>query len=269
MTTIPLDAHNPGPMTGRGNHTYLLFGDAGDAALLDAGVGDPRHLESIDRELAARETTLGRVLATHGHRDHVEGAPLLARRHPSAVFAKFPWPQEDARWDVLWSPLADGDSIAIGGETLTVLHTPGHSPDHVSFWHEPTGAAFTGDLVIGGSSVMIHSSRGGSLTEYLASLERLIGLQPKTLFPAHGPVINDPADALTRSIEHRRARERQVIQALRSGRATVQAIAESVYDALDPALMPAAAENVRAHLEKLKAEGQAFCQDERWSLQPQ
>jgi glyoxylase-like metal-dependent hydrolase (beta-lactamase superfamily II) len=263
---ILLDAHNPGPMTGSGNHTYLLLGQGGDAALVDAGVGHPRHLDSLDRELQDRQAALTRVLATHGHGDHVAGAPVLARHYPLASFAKFPWPEEDSRYDVAWHTLAEGDAIAAGGTTLTVLHTPGHSPDHVAFWHEATRTVFTGDLVIGSGSVMIHSSRGGSLIQYLASLERLIRLRPTTLLPAHGPVIDDPIAVLTWSIEHRRMREQQIVQALHEGRTTIAAITESVYDGLDPAFLAAATENVRAHLEKLKAERRAFCEHEHWRI---
>jgi Beta-lactamase associated winged helix domain len=61
-------------------------------------------------------------------------------------------------------------------------------------------------------------------------------------------------------------RERQVVDALRAGHATVEAIAESIYDGLDPALMAAARENVRAHLEKLRAEGTASVELDRWRL---
>src|SRR5437867_8861080 len=224
LITIRIHANNPGPMTGSGNHTYLLMG-AGDAAtLVDAGVGNAGHLASLDRKLREHGATLTRVLATHGHRDHVEGAPILARRHAGAVFAKFPWPEQDARDGIAWQPLVDGESVLVGDQTLTVLHTPGHSPDHVAFWHEATRIAFTGDLIIEGGSVMIHWSRGGSLSQYLASIARLIELRPATLFPAHGRVIKDPIAALTTSREHRRARERQVIAALREGHSSVAAI---------------------------------------------
>jgi len=61
-------------------------------------------------------------------------------------------------------------------------------------------------------------------------------------------------------------REDQVVAALAAGRATVQAIAESIYDDLDPALLPAARENVRAHLAKLKDEGRAVDDDGRWRV---
>ena len=272
---ILIEARNPSPMTGRGNNTYLVAGANGAATLIDAGVGEPPHLAELDRRLKAHRARLDRVLVTHGHADHASGAPVLASAHAHATFAKYPWPEEDVRYQVAWQALADGDVVAAGAagaagaaedESLIVLHTPGHSPDHAVFWHEPTRTAFTGDLVVAGSSVMIHSSRGGNLAGYLAALERLLALAPRTLLPAHGPRVDDPRALITGYLEHRRMRERQVIAALQAGHASVQAIAESIYDGLAPALMPAARENVRAHLEKLRAEGRAVDEAGRWTM---
>jgi glyoxylase-like metal-dependent hydrolase (beta-lactamase superfamily II) len=260
---ILLPAHNPGPMTGAGNNTYLIADD-GRAALVDAGVGEPAHLGDLAEALADRRARLEVVLVTHGHRDHAAGAPAIAQAHGSASFAKLPWPREDEQYAIAWRPLEPGETIVAGGAPLMVVHTPGHSPDHVAFWHEPSGTVFSGDLVVLGSSVMIHSSRGGDLAEYLASLERLQTLKPVRLLPAHGPAIDDPRGVLAAYIAHRMERERQVLAALAAGHSTVPAIAESIYDGLAPALMPAARENVRAHLDKLRAEGRASHVDGAW-----
>lgn len=264
FSPILLEAHNPSPMTGRGNNTYLLIGPDGRAALIDAGVGDPRHLAEIERHLARERARLECVLVTHAHADHAAGAPALLARHPSAVFRKRAWAEADRLYAVDWKPIEDAEAIDAGGETLVAVHTPGHSPDHVAFWHEPSRTVFTGDLLIAGSSVMIEASRGGNLADYLSALERVRALAPRRLLPAHGPEVADPAGLLTQYLEHRRMRERQVLDALAKGRDTVQAIAESIYDGLSPALMPAARENVRAHLEKLQAEGTAFEENGRW-----
>jgi len=253
-------------MTGRGNNTYLIVGSDAQATLIDAGVGRAEHLADIGHHLAKSEATLRRALITHAHPDHASGAPAIAMAHAAARFLKRPWLDEDRKVKVDWEPIDEGDRIETGGETLIVLHTPGHSPDHVAFWHESSRTAFTGDLVAKGSSVMIEASRGGSLAKYLASLERIRDLKPLRLMPAHGPIIDDPDAVLAQYVAHRLMRERQVVDALARGRDTIPAIAESIYDGLDPALMPAARENVRAHLEKLQDEGTAFEQNGRWTI---
>lgn len=166
-----------------------------------------------------------------------------------------------------WRSLVDGLRLTAGEIELIALHTPGHSPDHVALWHEDSRTVFSGDLVIAGGSVMIQASRGGRLGEYLASLERLLALEPRRLLPAHGPAIDDPPALLTAYIAHRRMRERQIVDALRAGKVTVQAITETIYDGLDPALVAAARENVRAHLEHLQSEGLAAEGDSgQWRL---
>src|SRR5260221_8644480 len=76
-------------MTGAGNNTYLIIGvETGSAALIDAGVGEPRHLADLDDALRAGQARLASVLVTHGHHDHIGGAPALAIADPQATFAK-------------------------------------------------------------------------------------------------------------------------------------------------------------------------------------
>jgi glyoxylase-like metal-dependent hydrolase (beta-lactamase superfamily II) len=266
LNPMRLDGRNPSPMTGAGNNTYLLAGPANSATLIDAGVGQPEHLDDLDRILAEQRWRLERVLVTHAHADHASGASAIAARHPSARFYKYPW-SGDERYAVTWRPLQDGTMFETVDGPLQTLHTPGHSPDHLAFWHQASRTIFSGDLVARGSSVMIHASGGGDLRQYLASLERLRTLDAAVLLPAHGPAIANPEALLREYLAHRRQREKQVIQALRDGLDNVPAIAESIYDGLERALLKAAHENVRAHLDKLTGEGRAFEHNERWTLE--
>lgn len=247
-------------MTGSGNWTYFI--DGAQPVLIDAGIGRSEHLDAI---ATARAEGPGRVLVTHAHGDHASGASAIHTRWPSTRFAKRPWPERDAR-DVRWEPLGDGDRVPAGDETLIVVHTPGHAPDHLSFWHEPTRTMFTGDLVVLGSSVVILASSGGNLAAYLQSLERVRAFAPRVLMPAHGPAIEDPASVIQQYLDHRSEREQQVIAALRAGSTDVADMVSRIYEDLDPALVPMACESVLAHLEKLAAEGRAGQVDGRWTL---
>jgi glyoxylase-like metal-dependent hydrolase (beta-lactamase superfamily II) len=256
LDPIVLAAHNPGPLTGPGNNTYLIAGDEGRAVLIDAGVGDPGHLADVRGVLNSLRARLESVFVTHAHPDHASGAPALASGH-EAVCRKYPWPAEDAAYAVSWQPIADGERLPAGGDHLTAIHTPGHSPDHLVFWHEQSGTLFAGDLVIPGASVIINADHGGDMRAYLASLERALALGARRLCPAHGPQVADPERLLRAQLEHRRRREREVLAALRAGLDSVPAIADSIYDRLDPPLAAGARHNVRAHLLKLEADGHA------------
>jgi glyoxylase-like metal-dependent hydrolase (beta-lactamase superfamily II) len=229
--------------------------------LIDAGVGHVAHLDAVS---AAAPAGPAQVIVTHAHSDHASGAPAIRARWPAAALSKVPWAERDG--GVRWRSLTDGDTIMTGSGQLEVLHTPGHSPDHIALWHAESRTVFVGDLLQLGTTVFIPASSGGSLADYLASLERLRQLSPMRAWPAHGPVIEDPMALVDYYVEHRRQREEQVLAALADGLATVGAITERIYRSLSPALQSMARESVLSHLVKLENEGKARGTEALWAL---
>ena len=258
MNVLSLHAANPGPYTGAGNWTYLIAGDR--PLLIDAGVGRAEHLEAI---AAAEAAGPARVLVTHAHPDHASGAPALAARWPSATFSKMPWPGQDIE-SLAWLPIADGDRIATSEGDLEIVHTPGHAPDHVVLWHEPSRTLFGADLMQLGNTVAIPASSGGDLAAYLRSLRRVQALKPMRVLPAHGPVIDDPLALIEQYLAHRHHREVQVLSALEARVDTVDAITARIYTGLNPQLGPLARESVLAHLIKLQHDGLARRSGDTW-----
>ena len=258
MKPVLLHAGNPGPMTGSGNWTYLI--GRRRPVLIDAGVGNDRHLDA----LAAESGGPVHIVVTHAHSDHISGANAILDRWPSAQLSKLPWPARDP--ELPWTPLADGSIVSTDEGELEVVHTPGHAPDHVTLWHAESRTLFVGDMLVAGSTVVIPASHGGSLAEYLRSLDRLRALDPLRAYPAHGPVIEDPIALIDHYQRHRAQRELQVVGAMASGHDSVSAIAAALYPSLADALVPMARESVLAHLEKLESEGRAERREERWSL---
>jgi len=86
--------------------------------------------------------------------------------------------------------LKDGDKIDLGGRTIEVLHTPGHSPGHMCFWEPAKGYLFTGDLVYKDTLFAYYPSTDP--TAYLDSLERIAALPVKKVFPAHHSLEIEP-----------------------------------------------------------------------------
>lgn len=233
-----IPANNPSAWTGpTGNNTYLLTGRV--PALIDAGVGHPDHLDAVAAALEG--TALAAVLVTHGHPDHVGGLPAITARWPNVrVF--------DA------TSITSG-SVDAGDARLRVIPTPGHAPDHLCFFDEAAGDVYCGDLIRIGGTIVIPASRGGNLRQYLDSLRAVRALGARRLLPGHGPVIDDPAAAIDDYLRHRAERDAQVLEALRAGLRTPEAIAARIYSGLPPQLLAAAADSVLAHMIKLREDG--------------
>lgn len=253
-------APNPGPMTGPGTNTYLV--GRGAIAVVDPGPAIAPHLDAILAEAGAPVTS---IWLTHAHPDHASavgalqartGAPLVAWATPNPTYVI-----EDLRGPE-WA-IADGEWIEHDEERYRALHTPGHASDHLCFWRPEDGVLFTGDVVVGKGTVVI-APPDGHLADYLATLERLRALPPRRILPGHGDPIEDAVGKLTEYLEHRLARERQVLEALSKGEVTLDSLLDAIYAAVDPRLRPVAAQQLQGHLEKLVAEGRATPTDQGW-----
>lgn len=242
---------NPGAMTGPGTNTYLV--GRRDPILIDTGAGVPGYVPLLDRYLTGRGWTRpSRVLLTHRHRDHLGGVPQLRTRFPGLAVAKMLHRDPDLPGPI--DDLRDGATIEGDGVTLTAVHTPGHASDHLCFYLAEERALFTGDVVLGGSTTVIPSD-DGDLLDYMQSLRRLLDLDVRRIYPAHGPVIEDGPGRIREYIEHRLMRERQILQALGDGLRTIPEMVARIYADVPRSLHPAAAMSVESHLRKLAREG--------------
>jgi glyoxylase-like metal-dependent hydrolase (beta-lactamase superfamily II) len=185
---------------------------------------------------------------------------------PEAIFRKHRWPARDSRYAVEWQPVVDGECIEAGDTELVAVHTPGHAPDHLCFWHGESRSVFCGDLALRGSTVWIPAQLQGDMAAYISSLQRILALEPAVMYPAHGPVIEDPIPLLRHYIDHRLQREAQVVDALRRGDETPPQIVARVYQGLQPIFVPLAEESVVAHLHKLEREGRARSAGGAWHI---
>jgi hydroxyacylglutathione hydrolase len=166
-------------MSGFEVNSYVVHAPEGDL-IVDAGAEPQKILDRLKKPVAA-------ILITHGHRDHV-GALDEVRSETNAPVYMHP---EDAEGAGVtgYEPLEDGRDLELAGETIRVLHTPGHSPGSVTF---VVGRdQIVGDLVLPGSVGRTDIS-GASWEEIEVSIRKIMPFWDGStqLFTGHGPVLN-------------------------------------------------------------------------------
>jgi glyoxylase-like metal-dependent hydrolase (beta-lactamase superfamily II) len=233
-------APNPGPFTGPGTNTWVV-GDDSEVVVIDPGPVESSHADAIEGVVGSRAVRA--VIVTHTHPDHAPLANPLARTVSCPVLGHGPGP--DFAPDEL---LVDGSEVEFAATSLRVLYTPGHADDHLCF--QMGRVLFTGDHIMGGSSVMVDD-----LSRYMTSLERLRGENWDRMYPGHGPEIEEPGAVIDWYIAHRLQRESEILAAVDGGSQTVDDIVGVVYADVDVALHPLAARNVVTHLRKLAVDG--------------
>lgn len=185
------------PERGFGSNAYLITsGKIG--LIIDPG----GHEKEILKSLSQQEVSLRYIVNTHGHVDHIMGNQLLKEKTDASLFIH----QEDAPMltdsqknlsfflentgGSLTGPAADslleaGDTITLDNYTLTVLHTPGHTPGGISLLGEEI--LFSGDTIFA-QGVGRTDFPGGSMERLKASIQELLTLEEGILvYPGHGP----------------------------------------------------------------------------------
>ena len=232
-------------------NAYVVVGE--HTVLVDA----PEPHSKVDALLD--EHGLDAVVATHHHPDHAAGLGHYACEHDATAHCRTG--RETAFVDAAGveadHTFRDGSRIA---DTLTVLDTPGHAPEHVAF-RCPDGLV-AGDLAVADGSVAVTAPEG-DLRAYLTSLRRVRARAPDRLFPGHGRIIDDPRATCERLLRHRLDRERRVLAAIEEGARTLDEVTDAAYEKDIAAVRAMAVATVEAHVEKLAVEGRVAWDGER------
>jgi glyoxylase-like metal-dependent hydrolase (beta-lactamase superfamily II) len=254
-------ANNPGIMTLQGTNQYIVGKES--ALVIDVALSADSNMDGIIEQAEAMGAKrIEKILLTHIHSDHTGGALALRKRCGARLgihrSRKGYLGGEDFQYD-------DNDVISFGGGELHVLHTPGHESGHCCFYEGGDKVLFSGDNILGYGTAVIHPP-DGNMTDYLKSLERLLGFDISLILPGHGPLIGKPEAKIREYIKHRLEREQQVLAALRAGRNTIGDITQMIYVDVSAALQRVAEFSVQAHLEKLMREGLVKRENGRYLL---
>ncbi|MCH7812308.1 MAG: MBL fold metallo-hydrolase [Chloroflexi bacterium] len=274
------------------NVHLVIDGDEG--ALIDAGFSDEQSISGrLEMLKPFAGLKLRYIVITHHHFDHASGAnrlreatgarivmhedeaPLLARAATGELPADVETPPERKEWrdgtlqfreeSAKGAPdetVSDGDTLSIGGLTLRMVHTPGHTAGHISPFLEQGRVLFAGDNVLGVGTTAIPPPPHGDMAQYVESLKKMQTLEADVMCCGHGPVVREPNRKLQELIDHRRERDEQILALVREGRDTVKRIVRAVYPELDKRLLGMATGQIISHLAKLEGEGKVRSEGE-------
>lgn len=176
------------------NNVYVLSGGGADGGVY---LVDPAHnadaiIEAVDNR------PVKAILLTHAHNDHCELAPELARHFGTEVYLH---PDDDMLWQesngtAPYRALADGQQFHLGTETITTLHTPGHSPGCVVFHVPSAQTLLSGDTLFSGGP----GATGRKYSDFdviIQSLRDVVFALPATtrVLPGHGDETTVAAEA--------------------------------------------------------------------------
>ena len=253
----------------------FLFMDGEEADLLDCGMNAQDSLDAIRQaldHLGARR--LRRLLVTHIHPDHYGAAGVLAGQgradlyihrlevplvHPRYVELEQLVEQVRAYLLVNGVPDDEADALSNSQRALSQEWTPGHSPGHVCLFEPAGGLLFAGDHILPDLSpnIGLHpQSTPDPLHDYLAGLQRMAGLQPRQVLPAHGRPFTEIATRVDGLTSHHKRRLDQIVEILGEGQKTGWRVALDLWGSRENLYEKRLAlQEGLAHLQALAVEG--------------
>ncbi len=160
------------PLIGDYTNGFMLRDDDGQVTLIDMGIASSgKKVIAALRSIGSDPSEVTRLLLTHCHPDHAGGAAYVSEQTGRPVdvhaddaeyvrtgtqpprdqsirfgklFSRFPDPKQAKV--TIGEELTDGQVVPVAGG-IRVIHTPGHSPGHASYLHEPSGTLITGDAI--------------------------------------------------------------------------------------------------------------------------
>jgi glyoxylase-like metal-dependent hydrolase (beta-lactamase superfamily II) len=268
---LRLTVNNPSPFTFHGTNSYIVGRDT--LAVIDPGPEDAEHFQALVRAIAGRPVS--HVFVSHTHRDHSPLTERLKEATGATVVAEGPHRPArplrigetnplDASADTGFRPdlaLADGEAISGDGWALRGIFTPGHCANHMCFSLEGTGILFSADHVMAWSTSIV-APPDGAMSDYMTSLDKLLGRSDRLYLPGHGGPVASPAQFVRGLKTHRKMRERAILERLRAGDRTIPEMVKTIYRGTDSRLHGAAGLSVLAHMEDLVGRGEVAAEGE-------
>jgi len=233
-------------------NVFLICGQR-TSALIDSGYADQCDVSARLQTLEDLGVSPAFIFLTHLHPDHAGGATRLREATGAMVLAASAEVTPGRSGGLVDAAVADLQEIDLGGRSLEVVLTPGHTPGHICLFEQRDHLLFSGDHVPGEGTTAIGPQ--GDMAQYLFSLRRLLEYDISLICPGHGPVVRTPRRKIQELIQHRLDREEQALACIRAGKQTLERMVNDIYPELDPRLLWMAKEQVRSHLVKLVREG--------------